>query len=271
MIGAAAVGSGSMIFAGLPLAAIGDWTSVIIWAVVIGIGILNQLFGGDKKKPPQVGPRQPNGGGGGNVAPGQKPLLDEVERFLQDARKATAQAHNRPAQQQQRPQQQRPQQQVGRSLPSQQQPQRQQKQPGGKRKNQQQGGDRQREQQPQRLSQSELSRLRPEVDQLEEVRFAGSVGQHVAEHLGTSRFDERAGRLSHLQQTVDSDIGSHVHSVFDHKIGSLTSGSAAATTSNDTPTGPNQMVELVAMLKDPMSMRNAVLMREILEPPTHRW
>jgi hypothetical protein len=261
------------LLAWLPLAAAADWIQVIVWAVVIGIGILNQIFGANsKKKPPQM-PRRPNAGAGGGAAPGgaaggQKTLLDEVEKFLQDARQATAQAHNRPPQQQQRPEPQRPEQQrrpsqVGGSLPSQ---QKSQKQQGNRqRKSQQSGGQQRREQQqPQRLAQSEPSRVRPQADGLEEVR-AGE------DRLNTSRFDERAGRLSHLRQQIDADIGGHISSAFDHKVGSLTTGSVAATTSNDTPTGPNQVVELVAMLKDPMSMRNAVLMREILEPPSHRW
>lgn len=260
----------------LPLAAAGDWIQVVVWAVVIGIGILNQIFGANnKKKPPQM-PRRPNGGGGaqggavGGAAGGQKTLLDEVEKFLQDARQATARAQNRPPQQQQRPeQQQRRPSQVGGSLPSQQKPP---KQPNNKRKNQQNTGQqKRRDEQPRRLTQADPSRLRPEGDELDDIRLGSSVGQHVQEHLGTSRFDERAGRLSHLRQQVEADIGGHVSSAFDHKVGSLTTGSVAATTSNDTPTGPNQVVELVAMLKDPMSMRNAVLMREILEPPSHRW
>ena len=259
----------------LPLAAAGDWIQVIVWAVVIGIGILNHVFGANnKKKPPQI-PRRPNAGAGGGAAQGgaaggQKTLLDEVEKFLQDARQATARAQNRPPQQQQRPEQQRPQpqRQVGRSLPSQ---QKQPKQPNNKRKNQQNAGQQRREEQPRRLAQTDRSRLSSEGDELDDVRLGSTVGQHVQEHLGTSRFDERAGRLSHLRQTVEADIGAHVSSAFDHKVGSLATGSAAATTSNDTPTGPNQVVELVAMLKDPMSMRNAILMREILEPPSHRW
>ncbi|MCE9606855.1 MAG: hypothetical protein K8U03_18365 [Planctomycetia bacterium] len=253
-----------------------DWTQLIIWVVIISVGLLNQLFGANKKKPPQM-PRQPGAGGAGGAAPGQKTLLDEVEKFLQEARKATSQSHTRPPQQQPRPQQQpqqqqRPQQQVARPLPTQ---QKQPKQPG-KRKNQQASGQqppRKDDKQPQRRTLAEQSRLKPQEStrELDEVRLGGNVGQHVQEHLNTNRFAERAGRLSHLQQTVDTDIGGHVHTVFDHQVGSLKEGSAAGSTTNDTPTGPNQVVQLIAMFADPMSMRNAVLIREILEPPTHRW
>lgn len=246
-------------------AAVGDWVTWIVVAVVIVVSFLNQLLtDAAKKKPPQM-PRRPGGGanpGGG----GQKSLLDEVEKFLQEARNQTSQSHQRPPQQ--RPQEQpRPQQQMSRSLPSQQRPPQQQQSKKKQRREQQ----RREQQQPQRLATSERSRLRPDDDYREESRTGGDLGRLSGQHLQTSRFDERAERLSHLQQTVESDIAGHVQQAFDHQIGSLTSAPSTAATAGASTDASNPALQLIALLNDPNGMRNAVLMREILEPPTHRW
>jgi hypothetical protein len=103
---------------------------------------------------------------------------------------------------------------------------------------------------------------------LDEVELGGSVARHVEQHLDTSRFAERAGRLSHLQQTVEQDIGAHVRSKFDHQVGTLAKQGAAA---GDAAAGPNVAAEIAAMLSDPASIRNAIVLQEILSPPTHRW
>lgn len=250
------------------IAAIGDWVTWIIVAVVMLVSFINQLLSdGAKKKPPQM-PRRPSGGGGANPGGGQKSLLDEVERFLQEARNQTSQSHQRPQQQQPQQQQPRPQQRMSTSLPSQQRPPQQQSKKKQRREQQQQ---RREQQQPQRLVTSERGRLQPEADAYEEAG-GGELSRLGGQHLPASRFDERAERLSHLQQTVDADIGGHVQHAFDHKIGSLSSESAspaAAVGAGGEVVSPAQ--QLVALLGDPMGVRNAVLLREILEPPTHRW
>ena len=258
-----------------PLAAnVGDWVTWIVIGVVVVVSFLNQLLtDAAKKKPPQM-PRRP--GAGANPGGGQKSLLDEVERFLQEARNQTSQSHQRP--QQQQPQQEaRPQQQMSRSLPSQQKPPQQQQSKKKQRREQQQREQQQREQQrreqqqPQRLASAPRSRLEPEVDPLEEVRGGGDLSRLSGQHLQTSRFDERAERLSHLQQTVDADIRGHVQHAFDHQVGSLASASNAPVAVDLAADISNPALQLIALLNDPNGMRNAVLMREILEPPTHRW
>jgi hypothetical protein len=245
------------------LAAVGDWVTWIVVAVVIVVSFLNQLLtDAAKKKPPQM-PRRP--GGGANPGGGQKSLLDEVEKFLQEARNQTSQSHQRPPQQQ--PQEQpRPQQQMSRSLPSQQRPPQQQQSKKKQRREQQ----RREQPQPQRLATSERSRLRPDDDSHQESR-GGDLSRLSGQHLQTSRFDERAERLSHLQQTVDSDIAGHVQQAFDHQIGSLHSAPSTAATAGASTDALNPALQLIALLSDPNGIRNAVLMREILEPPTHRW
>lgn len=260
------------IFAAAPVL-IADWTAVI-WLVVIAVGVLNQLLGGDKKKQPPKRPPQPNQGGAKNI-------LDEVERFLQEARKATEQAQNRPPKQQQpiaplQPQQQRP----GAPLPSQQprrtpqqereqlqrkaaqrKQQQQQREAAARKKAQQEAAARQKGSLSERHLTSKLERSD------EEETFRGTVSEHVQQHLDTSRFDERAGRLSQLQKTVEQDIGGHVKSVFDHQVGTL----AKADAGGPAVVAVTPAEQIAALLRDPQSMAAAIVMQEVLRPPVERW
>jgi len=238
-----------------------DW-SFIIWLVVIGIGILNQLLGGDKKKKQPPKPVAKPQAGGNNPQGGAKGLLDEVERFLQEARKATEKAQNRPPQQQ---------------VPT---PQAlEQRRMRNQQKAAQRAASKQKQQKSQQAKRGETRSLGGLSDRhlqsklelsAEEETFRGTVAEHVAEHLDTRRFDERAGRLSHLQSTVEKDIGGHVRSVFDHQVGTLTDKPTVQTAAVVATTA-SPAEQIVAMLRDPQSMRNAVILQEILRPPTDRW
>lgn len=228
----------------VPLAAV-DWVKLIIFAVVAIIWLINQLSNviGNKaqpKKPPQVPPGRPNQA---NPQAGQRGLLDEVEQFLKEARKNVEQA------------------QQTRTKPQPPAPPPRVKQPKQPKK-------------PKPAPPPPRRTLATEPA-LDDVERGSSVADHVKRHIDTSRFDsgrfdQRAGNLSRLQQTVDQDIGAHVKSVFDHEIGTLGGGS----TLGDAPkavVAPTPADQLVAMLRDPQGIRNAILMQEILRPPVERW
>lgn len=245
-----------------------DWISTTIWLVVISIGIINQLMGEKKKN---AAKRAPPPADGAKPGAGGKGLLDEVERFLQEARKATEQAQNRPAQQQ--PKQ---------FVAPQQQPQKQRRSPQQQREQQQRAAQKKQQRPSKRVTQDDARKegsslasrqLSSKLElSSEEETFRGTVSEHVSHHLDTSRFAERAGRLSHIQQTVEADIGGHVRSVFDHQVGSLAQ--------SGTPRDPNEAIppesvrpldQIASMLRDPQSMRTAIILQEILRPPTERW
>lgn len=233
---------------GAPLLGAGvDWLKIIIWVVVIGAWAINQLMA-LKNKPGAAKPAaprpQPNAGNA------QRGLLDEVERFLKDARKNVEQAQQRQAAKSSPP--------PARAKPP--------KLPQSKRNK-----DQERKKAPDRSKQKaaepQRRRLEPERS-LDDVERGGSVAQHVRQHLDTSRFDQRAEQLSKLQQKIEQDIGAHVKSVFDHQIGTLAESSAAAAESTAAPSAARQIADL---LRDPQGVRNAVLLQEILRPPVERW
>jgi outer membrane biosynthesis protein TonB len=242
-----------------------DWQEVVVPLVVFVIWIINQISGANKGKNPP-GPR-PVAGGGANPKQAKGPL-EEVEQFLREARKAM-ETQQRGQQPQPQAQQRPPQRLVPPQKPQQKQQNRPQK-PGGKKADKSQP-------QPPRKTLAEQSRLKPQAAdrELDEIRLGSSVGRHVQEHLGNNKFEERAGRLSHIKQSVEQDIGSHVKSVFDHQIGSLAVqrdavADASAAEGIATDAG-NPAMEIVAMLGNPHSLRQAIILQEILQPPTHRW
>lgn len=227
-----------------------DWFEVVVPIVVFVIWIINQISG--VKKAAGRPPARPNAPPAGNApAAGQRGLMDEVERFLREARQAMEQ--QKPGA---RPQQPQPAAKPGAkakpNVRSPKTPRRKEEKPAPRR------------------SLAEQTKLQPQAAEreLDEIRLGGSVAQHVREHLDTSRFDERAGKLSHLTQTVEQDIGSHVRGVFDHSVGSLSQQNAAAESTVD---AQSSAAQIVAMLRDPAGMRNAIILQEILSPPTHRW
>jgi hypothetical protein len=234
-----------------------DWVEVVVPAVVFVIWLINQIAavkkGGPAGRPP-ARPNAPNAPGQGAApqAGGQRGLMDEVERFLREARKAMEQPQGGAQQAKQVPPQQR--------QPKQKQPRQKKASPAA--------------QKPLgRLPQTDQPRLQSRLSErsLDDVRAGGSVARHVQEHLDTSRFDERAGKLSHLKQTVEQDIGTHVHDAFEHKVGTLAAQDSGKPPAPIGDEASNPALQIAAMLRDPASMRNAIILQEILSPPTHRW
>lgn len=99
------------------------------------------------------------------------------------------------------------------------------------------------------------------------------VAEYVQQQLGNREFDE-----SHLSQVgqVESQFAAHTQQVFQHSVGHLAAQSAAAADADaaPSPTTPpaNPVAETVgALLADPRSIRQAVILNEILDRPVERW
>lgn len=247
------IASYTTLFAGAPVLLAANWMEFVIPVVFFVIWLINQIAAANKNKPPP-GPK-PQGNRPAIPNPRQnRGPLEEVEQFLREARKAME------AQQQRGPQ------------PQVAQPQRQQQQKPKPQQRQQKQQPKRQEKPNHRKASSAPPRLRSQDDEGEwnRAQLGGSVSQHVSEHLAGNKFDERAGRLSQIKQSVDQDIGTHVKSAFDHQIGSL-SPQSTASAQPTSDIGENPMTALLAMLRDPQSMRNAIILQEILQPPTHRW
>jgi hypothetical protein len=118
-----------------------------------------------------------------------------------------------------------------------------------------------------------------EILEIEEVS-GEDVSRQVSEHLNTSSFSERASQLGESVDRSDDRMEAHLEEVFEHKLGQLgtrTSETAASSLDDDEPTREQRKSaaaassELVAMLRDPRTLRNAIIAREIFNRPEQLW
>jgi hypothetical protein len=117
-----------------------------------------------------------------------------------------------------------------------------------------------------------------EVIEAEEVS-GDDVADYVTRHLDSSKFSQRASRLGSDIKSSDEDIEAHLHQTFEHRLGQL---GASTTKAEDsvldeeenaarTAAAAITRISLGAMLRSPQSLRNAIILSEVLNPPHHRW
>lgn len=109
-----------------------------------------------------------------------------------------------------------------------------------------------------------------------DIMDGDNVAQHVTQHLDTGGFDQRAAHLGEEVGLADDHLEAHLHEQFDHRIGSLqdTSADAARETADaaaskilkDVPAG-----QIAALLRSPQSIRQAIILSEVLRRPDERW
>lgn len=195
------------------------------------VQFLQQMAGGQQQQRPQQPPQQPQ---------------PQYAQLQPSGPPHGQQRRPQGPPQQQRPQQQRPQQQ----RPQQQRPQ-QQRRPHP----QQQGGLR------------PLSSLQPS-DVVDAVIVGGdeSVASHVAQHLNTNQFADRAGHLG--EQVVHSQdaLAAHQQQLFAQGPRASLTAAAAASPSVATETNPLAN-EVMTLLRSPASVRQALIMSEIMKRP----
>jgi hypothetical protein len=104
----------------------------------------------------------------------------------------------------------------------------------------------------------------------------GAVGRSVQQHFrGSQSISQHAQQLGAEVDLADDKLQAHLHQVFDHKVGDLkrsTMEAAAESPSQAARDAPLPgAVTIAAMLVDPQSLRNAILMAEILRRPEENW
>jgi hypothetical protein len=112
----------------------------------------------------------------------------------------------------------------------------------------------------------------------------GEVTEHVKKYLDSQEFTRRASQLGEdVTQEVDRDIDQHLHQVFDHTVSRLASvpGEAAAPPAAVEPAAlaedvavdapPTFATDLAALLTSSNSIRQAIVLNEILHRPEERW
>ncbi len=100
------------------------------------------------------------------------------------------------------------------------------------------------------------------------------VAEHVREHISNQEFAQRASRLGQQVSQTDDRVREHLHEVFDHQVGSL--AKKPTRTSAFAEPKPSELpmtaaAGLAAMLSNADSVRQAIVINEILTRPEDRW
>ena len=96
-----------------------------------------------------------------------------------------------------------------------------------------------------------------------------SVSQHVSRHLDSSRVTEQASHLAEKLEQADERLEERLHKKFDHDLGSLEGKKrpeqiAPVVTSQAISPLANDLIE---MLRTPKTMRQAIIIAEVLKRP----
>ncbi|TWT88741.1 hypothetical protein Mal64_22290 [Pseudobythopirellula maris] len=122
---------------------------------------------------------------------------------------------------------------------------------------------------------AEAASVRRAADQDDLRRLAGRKDKELRRkqmsRLPESQLAEQAAHLGAKIAMADDHAAERVHAKFDHQIGNL-SHDAVDWDSRDDPPPPATIAEqLVAQLRSPAGIRQAVVLNEVLTRPTDRW
>ncbi len=112
-----------------------------------------------------------------------------------------------------------------------------------------------------------------EVELAKGGRRPEGVAEHVKQHLDSRPLRERAAQLTHLDQT-DEQMQSHVQQSLGGTVGRLGSAGSdrpEAATAQSTTTASAAALYLAGLLRDPASMRTAIILQEVLRRPEQNW
>ena len=126
---------------------------------------------------------------------------------------------------------------------------------------------------PQQQRQPEIVEIIDDVE-IVEPRSSG-VGSHVQTHIDTSDIAEHTRQLGERISSADEKVKRRLAQKFDHSVGSLGQDSiedqgevsAQTTTAVEAEDVPERATELIQLFRSPGSIRNAILMNEILKRP----
>ena len=94
------------------------------------------------------------------------------------------------------------------------------------------------------------------------------VGRHVQEHLSTREFSECASRPTNVDVAEDANEA-RLKQVFSHRVGTL--GDVTMPPPEDAPVLRQPVLNLAALLADGNSLRQMIVVNEILRRPEERW
>ena len=150
-----------------------------------------------------------------------------------------------------------------------------------RRQQQQAGGQPQAPQQPPQPQQQPRVFVQPEIiEYVDEIEVVDplrdqSVGTHVTTHIDTSGISQHADNLGNRVSLAGSKTEQRIHQKFDQQVGHLDADSiqdigevsAARTDAYDAHSTPEIALELAQLFRTPNKIRQAILLKEVLERP----
>ncbi len=124
-----------------------------------------------------------------------------------------------------------------------------------------------------RAAERRTRQKRPAIEILEPIDAeiveaeAVDLSNHVSTYLDSSKFAQRASQLGHRLGLPQDTSQSRLDSKFDHELGTLRRPEEAAKIAEATPSPAG----LLDLLRSPETLRQAIVLSEILQPPHHRW
>jgi hypothetical protein len=109
-----------------------------------------------------------------------------------------------------------------------------------------------------------------EVVTAELAQEGSRVEREVQEHLrGSQEIAERTSQLGRQVDAAQEKLQEHLRAVFDHDLGRLSkTASSTAATPHEKPLPDVTLEELRSMLQSPTSIRDAIVLAEILRRPS---
>jgi hypothetical protein len=101
-------------------------------------------------------------------------------------------------------------------------------------------------------------------------RFSSNVSQHLS---GTTEIARHAARLGAEVDQADDKLQARLSRTFDHKLGQLKDTTTAAPTpqAKAAADSSSSLANITRLLANPQSIRNAIILSEILNRPEDRW
>jgi hypothetical protein len=116
---------------------------------------------------------------------------------------------------------------------------------------------------------------RPKPPQRQTPKPPQPVAAASARPAPALRPDANRERRVGTFEAGETQVARHVHDAFAHELKHLAAGLSDAGPQNAVPAAPkphvSQADELAHLLRSPASIRQAILLREVIDRPTHRW
>ena len=128
----------------------------------------------------------------------------------------------------------------------------------------------------QRLEPGEVEILEAELVETEPIGGPRRLGPAVEGLRDGSRQIGSRAPTAHDVDQADENMEAHLHQVFDHKLGHLRKDNIAEGPAPRVASASDTRVSEAAssianMLRSPASLRNAIILNEIMTPPRHLW